>query len=84
MKIRLSDDFKRDYKKLSRELQRVTDKKLKLLEFNLSHPSLRVRKMSGSQYVYEGSVNMRYRFLFQICEGVCILLNIGKHEIVKK
>ena len=76
--------FKRDYKKLSPSIQKRTDEKLKLLVQNLSHPSLRVKRVQKYKGVLEGSVTKNYRFFFQITTEGYILLRIGKHDILEK
>jgi mRNA-degrading endonuclease YafQ of YafQ-DinJ toxin-antitoxin module len=84
MKFVRTNHFKRDYKKLSPAVQELTDKKLRLLAQEVSHPSLRVKKVQGLRNVFEGSITMDYRFLFQITSEGYILLRIGKHEILEK
>jgi len=84
MKLVRTNHFKRDYKKLSPAVQELTDKKLRLLVQNLSHPSLRVKKVQRHADIFEGSITMDYRFLFQITSEGYILLRIGKHEILEK
>lgn len=75
--------FEDAYVKLPTEIQRRVDKKIKLLAENLSHPSLRVKKVKGKRNIYEGSINMGYRFLFLITENAYILLRIGRHDILE-
>jgi len=40
--------------------------------------------MQGRAGIYEASINMQHRFLFQIDGSACILLRIGKHDILEK
>jgi len=84
MKFVRTNHFKRDYKKLPPTIQELTDKKLRLLAQEVSHPSLRVKKVQGLRNVFEGSITMDYRFLFQITSEGYVLLRIGKHEILEK
>lgn len=84
MRIIQSNDFEKGYLKLSQNVRKQTDAKLRLLVANLRHPSLRVKKVRGAQDIYEGSINMQYRFLFHIDGSACILLRIGKHDILEK
>jgi mRNA-degrading endonuclease RelE of RelBE toxin-antitoxin system len=76
--------FKRDYKKLPPQIQKRTDEKLKLLVQNISHPSLRIKKVQKYKGVFEGSITKDYRFLFQITTEGYILLRIGTHDILEK
>ena len=84
MKFLRTNHFKRDYKKLPPAIQELTDKKLRLLAQNLSHPSLRVKKVQGLGDIFEGSITMDYRLLFQITSEGYVLLRIGKHNILEK
>lgn len=51
------------------------------MEQRFDHPSLRIKKIYRSQNIYEGSVNLYYRFTFQFIKGGILLRNIGKHDI---
>jgi hypothetical protein len=51
------------------------------MEKKFDHPSLRIKKVHQGRHVYEGSVNMEYRFTFQLIKGGILLRNIGKHDI---
>lgn len=84
MKLIRTNRFKRDYKKLSQKIQKLTDKQLCFLVQNLSHPSLRVKRVRKYKDIYEASITMDYRLLFQIIPEGYILLRIGKHDILEK
>jgi len=84
MQIIQTTHFKRDYKKLPSSIQKRVDEKLKLLAQNLSHSSLRVKRVRKYKGVFEGSITKDYRFLFQITTEGYILLRIGKHDILEK
>ena len=51
---------------------------------DIAHPSLRVKRVRKYQDVFEGSINMDYRFLFQITTDAYILLRIGRHDVLEK
>ncbi len=84
MELNFTHKFKKDYKKLSPILQKQVDAKMILLTSNLSHPSLRVKKVKGCDDVYEGSISMHYRFLFSITEDGYIILRVGTYNILEK
>jgi mRNA interferase RelE/StbE len=77
-----TEPFLDDFLQLPEALQRRVLRKLGLLGQNLTHPSLRVKKLRGREGVYEGSVNMSYRFLFRIEGDNLILERIGPHKIL--
>ena len=84
MQLIQTSHFERDYKKLPPSIQKRADEKLKLLVQNLSHPSLRVRRVRKYKGVFEGSITKDYRFFFQITTEGYILLRVGKHDILEK
>jgi mRNA-degrading endonuclease RelE of RelBE toxin-antitoxin system len=84
MQLIQTTHFKRDYKKLPASIQKRTDEKLKFLVQNMSHPSLRVKRVQKYKGVFEGSVTKNYRFFFQITTEGYILLRVDKHDILEK
>lgn len=84
MNIIRTDPFKKDFKKLPKEVKRKTEQSLRFLIENIQHPSLRVKKMEGVRDIWEASVTMQYRFTFEIREDDIILRRIGTHNILKR
>lgn len=76
--------FKKDYKKLSFDIQNRTDQKVKLLIQNPSHPSLRVKRVQKYKNIFECSITKKYRFLFLFDVDKCILIRTGSHDILDK
>ena len=71
--------FKKQFKKLPFSLQKRFDIKLSLLLTNPRHPSLRARKMSGTE-IFEGRLTNHHRFTYQLINGSALLLTIGPHD----
>lgn len=84
MKVQRTDRFKKDYQKLPLEIQQRVDQKLRLLVQDFRHPSLRVHKIKGVEGLWEFSVTMNYRVIFEIKEDCLILLAVGPHRIVDR
>lgn len=80
MELIYSNRFKKDYKKLSKELQESFNSKLKLFIKNINHPSLRTKKIQGSKNDFELSINMNYRIVWQYAKDKIYLKAIGKHD----
>ena len=76
--------FKKGYKKLPDQIKEITKKQLGLLYSNPRHPSLNIKKMRDIRNIWEGRITESYRFTFQIKQDICILRNIGHHDILKK
>lgn len=79
-----SNRFKKEYKALSKEIQEAFDNKLALFLDNFNHPSLRIKRITGTIDRWEGSVTMNYRFTFQFEAGKVLFRRIGTHDILKK
>lgn len=79
---RFSDAFKKQYKKLPREIQNAFKEKLDLFLADSLHPSLRIKKIQGVQNRWEGSVTMKYRFTFHYDEKTVVFRTIGTHDIL--
>jgi mRNA-degrading endonuclease RelE of RelBE toxin-antitoxin system len=79
-----SKRFKKEYNNLPREIQKAFDQKLQLLLQNMSHPSLRVKRIQGTKTRWEGSVTMKYRFTFEFLENGLIFRAIGTHDILNR
>lgn len=80
-KLKYTKAFERDLRKLSAAEQKQVASKLKILMENPFYPSLRTKKVQGLNDVFEMSVNMNIRILWQYKNGVIILLlDIGHHK----
>ena len=84
MKIRRTDRFKKDYQKLPLDIQQRVDQKLRFLLRDPHHPSLRVHKVRGVEGLWEFSVTMNYRALFEIEGEYYVLLGVGPHRMVDR
>jgi mRNA interferase RelE/StbE len=83
MNIHLAESFNKDYQQLPAGVQQVFDRKLSILVQNIRHPSLRIKKMKGFENRWEGSINMFYRFTFEIHDDYILLRRIGPHDVLK-
>ena len=84
-KITYSKAFKKHYKKLSDTEKKQTKKKLKFFVENPNHPSLRTKKIQGTDGIWESAVNMDIRILwFYENNELIFLLDIGHHDILDK
>ena len=78
MRIELTRRAGKDYRTLSRQLQRQVDKQFDLLTGNLRHPSLDAKKYGGTD-IWQGLVNRDYRFYFRIDNDTYRILMIIPH-----
>jgi len=82
VKFRRTNRFKKEYQKLPSDIQRRVDQKLRLLLRDPRYPSLRVHKLRGVEGLWEFSVTMNYRVIFEIEGEYYVLLGVGPHSIV--
>lgn len=86
--ISRSDRFIKEFQKLIKkgvlDIDQV-EKFLRLIADNPRHPSLRVKKIQGTDDIFEASVNMAVRVTFQYVKPDTIYLrNIGEHDMTLK
>ncbi len=84
MKIDRTNSFKKDYQQLPSYIKKILEKKLMIFMENIHHPSLRVKKIQGFKNRWEGSINMFYRFTFEIHNDYYLFRRIGPHDDVLK
>jgi len=84
MQLIRTERFLDDYAKLPAQVQKQADRKLQYLAENIRHPSLRVKRVRKYRGVYEGSINMGYRFLFLMTPDAYVLVRIGTHDILDR
>lgn len=81
MRIIRTYSFKKDYKKLPFDIQKIAEKQLKLFITNWRYPSLQTKKMKGFINIFEARVTADYRFTFQVFQDGYILRRIGRHDV---
>lgn len=84
MRLQYTNPFLRDCEELPKDIRRQLEKKLRLFSENPRHPSLRIKKVKGEvkgyRNVFEGSITMKYRFIFRILPNdVYEFLHCGTH-----
>ena len=84
MKVEWSDSFTREYNTLPSEWQERFDEKFTLFVHNPRHPSLQVKKMSGTDKIWEVRVSQNYRWTFELIKDGVRLRHIGTHDILRR
>jgi len=84
VRFRVLRTFQRDFSKLPQEIQARSEEKLRLFSENPLYPSLRVKKIQGTNNIWEGSITMSYRFTFHRENETLVLRRVGTHDIIKK
>ena len=80
MRLARTHRFKRAYQELKPEDQSLADKAIRFLAVDTRHPSLRVKKIKGTEGIWEARVSRSIRMTFQMQGDLVILRNIGQHD----
>ena len=83
MKIRRTESFVKDYRRLPAEIRGQVDKQLEYLIRDHRYPSLRVKKLRGMDK-FEIRISKGYRLTFRYADDVLELRRVGTHDILKK
>ena len=88
LNLHRSERFIKQLKKLLKAgtvtLEQI-EKFLTFIEENPQHPSLRTKKVQGTDHIFEASVNMAIRVTFEYIQPNAIYLrNIGEHDATLK
>lgn len=85
LKITYSERFQKHYKKLSSDEKTQFRRKLDVFADNPLHPSLRTKRIKGTDGLFEFSVNMDIRVIwFYEGENLVALVDIGHHDMLKR
>ena len=79
-----SKHFKKEYNRLPQKPQKAFNEKLTLFLKEISHPSLRIKRIEGTKNRWEGSLTMKYRFTFEFLKDEVLFRTIGTHDILKQ
>ena len=84
-KISYTKRFQKHYKKLTSVEKKQIKSKVEILSENPLHPSLRTKRIQGTDDLFECSINMDIRIIWYY-EGdeLIILLDVGHHDILNK
>jgi mRNA-degrading endonuclease RelE of RelBE toxin-antitoxin system len=80
MPLIFTNRFKKAYQRLPQTIQGKVKKALRLLDENPHHPSLRVKRIQGTDKIYEGRVDLKYRFSFEFENEAILLRNVDNHD----
>jgi len=80
--IVFSHPFEKAFARLPIQIREAVYEKLELFAQNPGHPSLRVKKIKGTDSVWEMSITMNYRLTFEFKPEEIFLRRIGTHDIL--
>lgn len=80
MRIARTERFKAAYMELTPSNRQQAWKAIRLLRENPCHPGLRVKKIKGTEGIWEARVSRSIRMTFEVHGDLIILRNIGEHD----
>jgi mRNA interferase RelE/StbE len=81
LKFIFTERFQENFKKLDEPSQKAIQKAIRFMNQDMKHPSLRAKKMEGTDYIFEVSANMDIRITFHYEKpDRLILRNCGHHD----
>jgi mRNA-degrading endonuclease RelE of RelBE toxin-antitoxin system len=85
MRLDYTDRFLRAYAALNdQDVERVKEA-LRLLFENPRHPSLHVKRVQGTDHIWEARASLAIRLTFEMHGDLLVLRNVGAHdETLKK
>lgn len=84
-KFTFTSRFKKHFSRLTAPEKKNLKHKLELLSENPYHPSLRTKRIQGTNGLFECSVNMDIRIIWYYeGEQIIILLDVGHHDVLKQ
>lgn len=84
IKLKATKSFYQDLDELPDQIRQKVFSKLELFQQNTNHNSLRVKKIKGTDFIWEMSINMQYRLTFQWKNDTTVILRrVGTHDILQ-
>jgi mRNA-degrading endonuclease RelE of RelBE toxin-antitoxin system len=83
VKIRRTNAFLKDYQKLPENLKSRVDKQLSLFFENPRHPSLGLKRLTGTDK-YEMRISKGYRLTLRYQDEILELRRVGTHDLLRK
>jgi mRNA interferase RelE/StbE len=80
VRIGRTDSFKKVWRRLTKEQRALAQKAIEKLVIDIRYPALRVKKIKGTEYIWEARVSRSLRITFQIEGDTIVLRNIGQHD----
>jgi len=80
MRLILTNRFQKAYQSLATDDQGRAQKAICLMSGDLRHPSLRVKRIKGTQGIWEARASKSLRITFETEGDALILRNVGHHD----
>lgn len=75
-----TERFKRAYRKLETAEREIVKKALQQLAEDRTHPGLRLKRLQGTDGIWEVRAGRDLRITFEFVDDVTVLRNVGHHD----
>ena len=80
----ITQRFRRAYRSLTAEEQRRVQNAIRRMSKDLRHPGLRVKRIQGTQGIWEARASRALRLTFEVEWDKIVLRNVGRHDATLK
>ncbi len=80
MRLQVTDRFQRSFNELTDDEADQVKKAIRLLANDPHYPGLRVKKMQGTDRIWEARASRTLRLTFEMHGDLIILRNVGAHD----
>lgn len=80
MQIERTQRFRRAYRSLTENERKQVKKAISLLTDNWRHPSLAVKRVRGTDGIWEARAGLSLRITFELEDDTIVLRNVGSHN----
>jgi mRNA interferase RelE/StbE len=80
MRIARTDGFKKAWQRLTEAEKELARKAIRNLVLDIRYPALRVKKIKGTDHIWEARASRSLRLTFEIEGNTITLRNIGHHD----
>jgi len=84
MRLQYTDRFQRAYNELDDDDAERVKKAIRLLAADPRYPGLRVKKMQGTENIWEARASRLLRLTFEMHGDLIVLRNVGAHDVTLK
>ncbi len=84
MRLQYTDRFQRAYNELDDDAAERVKKAIRLLAADPRYPGLRVKKMQGTENIWEARASRSLRPTFEMHGDLIVLRNVGAHDVTLK
>lgn len=84
MRFQTTRPFDRDYAEMSAAIKERVGKQLSLLLANPRHPSLGLKRIRGTDDLWEVRITRSYRMTLQVVGDTYLLRRLGPHDVLRR